>query len=397
MKKKQTSRARHAPSNAPRRFLGQLTPEQFLSRHWQRSPLLVRGAVPTLATGVTRRTLLDLAQRQDVEARLVSVEGDTWQLQHGPLERSQLAKLGKRDWTVLVSDLEQHVPTVAPLLEHLDFLPSWRVDDLMASFAVAGGSVGPHYDSYDVFLLQVHGQRRWQIAERFDRSQLRDDTPLCILSDFRVEHEWVLDPGDMLYLPPQVAHYGVAVDDAITFSLGCRVPSLKELATQFALQAIDRCAAPPLEARHPRIEHDRFSLDEIHSGDVAAALREVFRFDSDERLRGLGSLVSQPKALFSLDAESPPTAATVKKRLASEAGLRRRPGSRWLVVACSKHTYLYVDGQEYPCDDALDLARQLASGPVLHGPRLRRGRRSVGEQGLLQELVAAGQLLPLKR
>lgn len=357
----------------------------------------MRGAVPELVTGVTRRTLLELAQRQDVEARLVSVEGDTWRLQQGPLERSRLAKLGKRDWTVLVSDLEQHVPSVAPLLEHLDFLPSWRVDDLMASFAVAGGSVGPHYDSYDVFLLQVHGQRRWQIAEKFDRTQLRDDTPLCILSDFQVEHEWVLDPGDLLYLPPQVAHYGVAVDDAITFSLGCRAPSLKELATQFALQAIDRCEATPFVARRPRIDHDRYTLDKQHSGDVAAALHDVFNFESDDRLRGLGSLVSQPKALFSLEAESPPTAATVKKRLASETGLRRRPGSRWLVVACSKRTYLYVDGQEYPCDDALDLARQLASTSVLPGPRLRRGLRSAGEQWLLQELVAAGQLLPLKR
>jgi 50S ribosomal protein L16 3-hydroxylase len=380
--------------DAPRRFLGGLSPRQFLGRHWQKAPLLVRSAIPRLQTGVTRHTLLKLAQRPGVEARLVGVRGETWSLERGPFERTQLSNLGARDWTVLVSDLEQHLPRTAALLEHLDFLPSWRVDDVMASFAVVGGSVGPHYDSYDVFLLQVHGERRWQIAEHFDRDRVRQDTPLCILEQFDAEQEWVLEPGDLLYLPPHVAHYGVAVTDAITFSLGCRAPSLKELATQFALLAIDRTPAAPWVARRPRAGQPRAGLDPALSVDVQSALRGVFDFGAEDCLRGLGGLLSQPKALFSLEADEPPSARVVRRRTSGEHALQRRSGSRWLSLPSKSGAYLYVDGQEYDVASATELAQHLALHPTLTAARVRRALRDADERALLVALASAGQLLP---
>ena len=212
------------------RLLGGLTPAQFLKDYWQKRPLLVRGAIPGFVDLVTRDELSKLAAETEVASRLIMEHGAKrpWQLQHGPFTPTKLRRLPKTHWSLLVSNLEQKVEGAALLLEQFNFIPSWRAEDIMVSFAPEHGSVGPHVDAYDVFLLQGLGRRRWGIAEDFD-PRIKPDLDIRVLRQFSPEQEWVLDPGDLLYLPPRVAHYGVALEDCLTYSVGFRAPMRAEL------------------------------------------------------------------------------------------------------------------------------------------------------------------------
>jgi 50S ribosomal protein L16 3-hydroxylase len=223
--------------------LGRLPVAEFMRRYWQRRPLLIRNALAGFASPVTLAELFALARREGVESRLVTSFGGRWRLQHGPLERLPAAR---RDWTVLVQNVEAHLPAAAALLARFRFIADARLDDLMVSYAVAGGGVGPHVDSYDVFLIQAQGRRRWRISRQRNLDE-QPGLPLKVLADFRPTQEWVLAPGDMLYLPPQVAHEGTAVDgDCITCSVGFRTPALAQIAEHWfdALSARTAQAAP---------------------------------------------------------------------------------------------------------------------------------------------------------
>jgi 50S ribosomal protein L16 3-hydroxylase len=190
----------------PTPLLGGLSPETFMRRYWQKKPLLIRQAIPGVVPPVSRRELFDLAGRDDVSARLVEHSTERgWTLRQGPFSRSQWPALKTPGWTTLVQGVDRHVAAAHELLARFRFVPDARLDDLMVSYATDGGGVGPHFDSYDVFLLQVQGQRRWRIG-RFREPRLLPDAPLKVLSDFEPEEEWVLEPGDMLYLPPRWAH-----------------------------------------------------------------------------------------------------------------------------------------------------------------------------------------------
>lgn len=215
----------------PLTHLGRLPVAQFMRRTWQRRPLLVRGALPALPPPVDRATLFALARRAEVQSRLVTATDGRWQLKHGPLAR--LPSPARPGWTVLVQGLEAWVPAAAELLARFRFIADARLDDLMASYASDGGGVGPHVDSYDVFLIQVQGRRRWRIGRQRDLAEV-PGLPLKILADFRPTEEWVLEPGDLLYLPPNVAHEGTAVGgDCITCSVGFRAPTLGDLAERW--------------------------------------------------------------------------------------------------------------------------------------------------------------------
>ena len=215
----------------------------FLRHHWQKKPLLVRGALPGLRDPLTRARLARLARRDDVESRLVwhATRGarTRWHVSHGPLSEAALARLSGSDATLLVQGVNLHVPAVVPLLAAFDFLPLARRDDLMVSDAAPGGGVGPHVDSYDVFLLQTRGRRLWRIAQAFD-PDLDEDAPLRLLARFVPEDEYLLEPGDMLYLPPGVAHDGIALDDCSTWSIGFRAPLARELAQGWLAWQEDR-------------------------------------------------------------------------------------------------------------------------------------------------------------
>lgn len=219
----------------PVSILGSISREEFLRDYWQKKPLLIRQALPGFTPPLDIDELAGLALEETVESRLVMEQGpeSPWQLFNGPFKESFLQNLPEKDWTLLVQAVDHLLPEVGELLEAFDFLPSWRVDDVMISFAPEGGSVGPHFDYYDVFLIQASGKRRWQLGQHCDESSpLRSDTRLKILTEFaaNAEQDWVLEAGDLLYLPPQLAHWGTSLSqDCTTWSVGFRALSAEEI------------------------------------------------------------------------------------------------------------------------------------------------------------------------
>lgn len=222
----------------PLTLLGGLSPQQFMRRHWQKKPLLVRQAFPQPTSPIDRAGLFALAATEGVQSRLVQHEAGRWRLKNGPFTRRALPPLTRREWTLLVQGVDLHQPACHALLQAFRFVPDARLDDVMVSYATDGGGVGPHFDSYDVFLLQTQGRRRWRIGRQKNLA-LRDDVPLKILADFEPEEEWVLEPGDMLYLPPRYAHDGVAVGECVTCSIGFRAPARGELVRELLQRLAD--------------------------------------------------------------------------------------------------------------------------------------------------------------
>lgn len=224
--------------------LGHLAVRRFLKEYWQRKPVLIRGAFPGFVPPVDRDALLALAGHEDVESRLVERRGREWTLRHGPFRRRALPPLSRPGWTLLVQGLDGHDERAHELLTRFRFVPDARLDDLMASFATDGGGVGPHCDNYDVFLLQAAGRRRWRISRQRDLA-LRPGAPVKLLARFRATQEWVLEPGDMLYLPPGVAHDGTAVGDGcLTYSIGFRTPTWAELLDPWFARFAEHASLP---------------------------------------------------------------------------------------------------------------------------------------------------------
>lgn len=213
---------------SPLTLLGGLSPAQFMKRYWQKKPLLVRGAIPDFSPLVTRAQLFSLAGQDDVEARLIERRAGQWKVSQSPIARRSIPPLARKGWTLLVQGMDLHDDAVHALMSQFRFAPDARLDDLMISYASDGGGVGPHVDSYDVFLLQAAGQRRWRIGPT-KNPLLVPDVPLKILADFAPEEEFVLEPGDMLYLPPGWAHDGVAEGECMTYSIGFRAPERGEI------------------------------------------------------------------------------------------------------------------------------------------------------------------------
>ncbi|MEH6583708.1 MAG: cupin domain-containing protein [Halioglobus sp.] len=206
----------------------QLDREDFLANHWQQKPLLIKNGVEGFKPPIDANELAGLALEDDVESRLVEFHSNNWQLHHGPFSEQDFQR--PHPWTLLVQAVDLYIPEVAELLQLIDFIPQWRVDDIMISYAVDGGSVGPHYDNYDVFLLQGEGQRTWKLGQLCDnRTPLLPNDDLRILNDFRSEAEYTLSAGDILYVPPGVAHWGIAKGECMTYSIGFRAPRINEL------------------------------------------------------------------------------------------------------------------------------------------------------------------------
>lgn len=293
----------------PLPLLGGLTPSQFMKRHWQKKPLLVRNAIPGFEPVLPPRELFALAARDEVESRLVVHEGRGWRLQRGPFQRRALPPLKRPGWTLLVQGVDLHDAGAHALLHGFSFLPAARLDDLMISYASDGGGVGPHFDSYDVFLLQAQGRRRWRIG-RQKSLELQEGVPLKILKDFRPEEEYVLDPGDMLYLPPRYAHDGVAVgDDCQTYSIGFRAPAQGELARELLQRIADAAAedAPESLYRDPSQAATDApgaipeALAAFARDALAAALKDPAALE-----RALGEYLTEPKGNVWFEPGQPP-------------------------------------------------------------------------------------------
>ncbi|MDT8878676.1 cupin domain-containing protein [Halomonas saccharevitans] len=360
----------------PLTLLGGLSATDFLRDHWQRKPLLIRGAFPDFECPLAPDELAGLACEEGIEARLVEERGRDaegnerpWQVSHGPFDEATFAQLPERDWTLLVQAVDHYVPEVAALLEHFTFLPRWRLDDVMVSYAPPGGSVGPHVDQYDVFLLQGQGTRRWQLGGQVpDEAPILDGIDLRILERFEVEadQDWVLEPGDMLYLPPAWAHHGVSQsDDCLTLSVGFRAPSADEAITSYAdylgeqlpssKRYGDAGMAPPA---------DPAELDDAAVARMRRLILDTLD-DPAQLAQWFGRVMTQPKYADQLvPTETPTEPEALVAALQEGEQLVRSPGSRfaWRALDESRAT-LFADGDGVVC--ALPLARLLASDTPL--------------------------------
>ena len=324
---------------------GELTAEQFLERHWQQRPLLMPGALPGFRSPLSADELAGLACEPEVESRLVLGSRETtWQLEHGPFEEQRFRRLPERDWTLLVQDVDKWLPEFAPLLEPFRCIPDWRIDDIMVSFAAPGGSVGPHTDQYDVFLLQAQGRRRWQLSEQFDAS-LQPDVDLKILQNFKAEQEVVVEPGDILYLPPGVAHFGVALDECLTFSIGFRAPDQRELVLALAEELVERATSARFSDAKRRAVADPSLIDAADLQALRELIRSGLALDDRELDRFLGRYLTRSKPNLQADAR-PNDARLVKRRLARGDSLVKRLGARFAHLLEPDGICFFADGHE---------------------------------------------------
>ena len=381
-------------SDIPLPMLGGLTAAEFLGDYWQQKPLLIRGAFPDFECPLDPDELAGFACEEGIEARLVEEHGaeGPWQVSHGPFDERTFARLPQRDWTLLVQAVDHYVPEVAELLEAFTFLPRWRLDDIMISYAPPGGSVGPHVDQYDVFLLQGSGERRWQLGGKVDDdAPILDGIDLRILERFTVEDgdDWVLEPGDLLYLPPAWAHHGVSQsDDCLTLSVGFRAPSADEAITSFAdylgeqlpasLRYSDAGMAPPA---------DPAELDDTAVQRMRRMILETLD-DPGQLAQWFGRVMTQPKYVDQLvPNETPTDPDALVAALQEGEGLLRSPGSRfaWRALDDERAT-LFADGDGAECP--LPLARLVASDTPLDASLLE----NEGAAELLAALLDAGSL-----
>ena len=324
----------------------------FLETYWEKQPLLIRQAVTDLHFPIDASELAGLACNEQIESRLV-LERDgirPWEARHGPFDEAAFAGLPDSHWTLLVQDLDKHLPGFSPLLDAFRFIPDWRLDDIMVSYATDQGSVGPHVDDYDVFLLQVAGRRRWQIHTRpVSEDDYIPDLDLRILPDFEAEHDWILEPGDLLYLPPNVAHWGIAEgDDCMTCSVGFRAPGFQEMAAAWCQTLIDT-QVPVGRYRDPELPLQTHPAE--ISGDTMARitglLERFLRQDPEQQQRWFGRFITETKPhLQVLPQENRLDLDLFLQRWQSADILMRNPMSRF-AFSQGQVDYLYVNGDAY--------------------------------------------------
>jgi 50S ribosomal protein L16 3-hydroxylase len=323
-------------------LLGDLSPAEFLRDYWQKKPLLVRGAVPGFGSDLDKKGMLELASRDDVESRFVSTGGGVWQLEHGPFSAAQ-ARRWKNPWSILVQGVNLLLPMGENLIRAFDFIPYARLDDLMVSYATDGGGVGPHFDNYDVFLLQGSGQRRWRIGRQKDQT-LVEDLTLRILKNFKPTHEWVLEPGDMLYLPPDWAHDGIAEGECMTWSIGFRAPPVQELADLFLTYLQDNLQLDGIY-RDPDLTLQKHPA-EISSMMITrvSKMLEQIRWTPATVRDFLGSALTEPKPQVYFEPPARPMSATQFQTRIQKRGLRLDARTQMLFSS----SYIYLNGTEEP-------------------------------------------------
>jgi len=339
-------------------LLGGLNPARFLADHWQKKPLRVKNALPGFTSPISPDELAGLACEEEVESRIV-LERDgpqPWALENGPFDEDRFAHLPETHWTLLVQECNKYLPELVTLLEQFNFIPNWRIDDIMVSYAPEHGSVGPHIDQYDVFLIQGLGHRRWQIST----DPVADDNvipgiDLRIMRDFQPTDEWVLEPGDMLYLPPGVAHYGVALDDCMTFSVGFRTPTVSELLTGF----LDEVASGLNDRQR---YHDPDLPLQTHPGEIAAGARTRVRriirdamADDDAIDQWFGRYITESKSgQTAVPPAQPLSTDKFLQQLHATGALWRSEYARFSFIDDGvDEITLFVDGQAWPLSRAL--------------------------------------------
>jgi 50S ribosomal protein L16 3-hydroxylase len=379
-------------------LLGGLRPAAFLRRFWQKRPHLVRGAIPGIAPFLSRDDLFDLASNAGVESRLVLEKGGEypWQVRHGPFRPAELRRLPARCWTLLVQHVDLHVPAAAAILRRFRFVPGWRIDDLMVSYAPPGGGVGPHVDSYDVFLLQAAGTRRWRISrKRYSDADLVPGLDLRILRNFRADERWRLGPGDMLYLPPGVAHWGIAEDECMTCSVGFRAPGSREGAQRFLEEG-----GTEQPYRDPDLAVAR------HPGEITSAARRRIRrllraalADDAEIDLWFGREASAvPEGAAPTPPARPLSAAHFAGRIARAGGAQLVAASRAFYLRDKQGVVLFVNGRDYrlprTCLAAVD-ALTATGGIAFSGKRVPAALQDVLYRLYREGVVVPGVPAPL--
>jgi len=381
--------------NQTLQLLGGLTPAQFLAEYWQKKPLLIKNAIPDFRGLLSPEELAGLACEDEVQSRIVEQINGKWHASHGPFDDADFAKLPeqpdpKHRWTLLVQSVNHYLPEASQLLQQFDFIPHARLDDLMVSYAPDGGGVGPHFDSYDVFLLQGQGKRLWRVSEQTDLS-LVEGAPLRILKNFDTSQEWLLEAGDMLYLPPHLAHWGIAVTDGnvdcMTYSIGFRAPKNQELATEFlgfmqdklnqdqlVLEGIYQDAGLSLQDHPAEISHAMI-------GKVTEILQKI-QWSNTAVAAFLGTYLSDPKADVVFDAHKKITLRNFNEKLAKH-GIALDLKSQMLFTG--EDFYLNGETATFTGESAAILKkladyRQLKTGDL--------SRINAVEEKLLQQLYA---------
>ncbi|WLH99082.1 ribosomal protein uL16 3-hydroxylase [Pseudomonas simiae] len=378
----------------PLQLLGGITAREFLRDYWQKKPLLIRQAIPDFESPIDADELAGLALEEEVESRLVIEHGERpWELRRGPFAEDALSTLPEREWTLLVQAVDQFVPEVAELLEQFRFLPSWRIDDVMISFAAPGGSVGPHFDNYDVFLLQAQGKRNWKIGQMCSsESPLLQHADLRILAEFEESAEWVLEPGDMLYLPPRLAHFGIAEDDCMTYSVGFRAPSAAEVLTHFT-----DFLSQYLTDEERYTDADAQPATDPHQiqGDALDRLKSLLaEHMSDERmlLTWFGQFMTEPRYPELVAGEELGEEDFVNS-LQDGAILVRNPSARMAWSEVDDDVLLFASGQSrYLPGKLRELLKLICAADALHAENLAPWLADEDGRDLLCELVKQGSL-----
>ena len=326
--------------------------DAFLSDHWQKKPLLIRNPWAAWANPLEPDELAGLACEDEIESRLITQARETWTVEHGPFPEARFSEAGKDPWTLLVQAVDIPVPAVAALIDPFRFIPNWRIDDVMVSYATDGGGVGPHFDQYDVFLIQGLGKRRWQVGALCNEAtELLPNDDLRLLANFEASEEWILEPGDILYVPPGIAHNGVAIgDDCMTYSIGFRAPSRSELIAHWCDHLLgemtddDRYSDPDLRTQNNPGEISADAIAKLH-----AMITEKM-LDRDAFARWFGEYNSIPKYPGAdWQPEEPIAAEQLRDLLADGGPLCRNPASRFSFIRQADSVLLFVDGECFEC------------------------------------------------
>jgi 50S ribosomal protein L16 3-hydroxylase len=358
------------PLNVPWALFGGISPEQFMKQYWHKKPLLVRGAIPAFTLSAQNQALLDspisyeelirLANQEEVESRLI--RSSPWRFDHGPFQKKELPAVHKPDWTLLLQGMDAHHPAAKKILSWFRFIPDARLDDLMVSVAGIGGGVGPHFDSYDVFLIQMSGRRKWRISAQKDLS-LNPNLPLKILQKFQCEQEWILEPGDMLYLPPHIAHDGIALDAGCqTWSVGFRSPSFKELLQEGLWRLAEsledipelnrKFADPKQSATHVAEQLPTELIEQLKQQLNGLKLDRIDGF-----LPGITAYLSEPKQQALFNAPTSPLSPKSFQSKLGTAGISAHPQTR--ILSLGKQ--VFCNGDEMTKDQSAEVAKAWAS------------------------------------
>jgi len=363
--------------------------DAFLSRHWQREPLLIRSADTHFVPPISSDELAGLALEDAVESRLIEQRGDQWHLTHGPFRAGDFVRDGP--WTLLVQAVDHYVPAVAELHRLVDFIPRWRTDDIMASYATDGGGVGPHYDNYDVFLLQGEGQRLWRLGQHCDPSTpLLPHDELRILAAFEPVEEYLLGPGDVLYVPPGVAHWGIAQGECTTFSIGFRAPRVSDMLSRWVDELLEQLEPELFYSDAGRSRAQR--PGELHERDLQRAMSQLRGvLERARSSRWFGELATEPRYAPDPDPQQIAGDRALLRRGARSVSLSPATKMAWHQGA--NHLTVFANGESLDCAlSALPSLLILCDGQSLEVASLDNALADPDTADLLDSLLQRGCL-----